>query len=83
MNDYGHIDDTTPSLAISLYKEYRGYGIGTDMMKRMLLFLSDNRYEKVSLSVQKENYALQMYLDVGFKIIDENKEEYTMMCYLQ
>ena len=24
MNDYGHIDDETPSLAISLYKEYRG-----------------------------------------------------------
>jgi len=23
MNDYGHIDDETPSLAISLYKEYR------------------------------------------------------------
>ena len=28
MNDYGHIDDETPSLAISLYKEYRGKGIG-------------------------------------------------------
>ena len=32
MNDYGHIDDETPSLAISLYKEYRGQGIGTNMM---------------------------------------------------
>lgn len=29
MNDYGHIDDETPSLAISIYKEYRGQGIGT------------------------------------------------------
>ena len=26
MNDYGHINDTTPSVAISLYKEYRGRG---------------------------------------------------------
>ena len=25
MNDYGHIDNGTPSLAISLYKEYRGW----------------------------------------------------------
>ena len=24
MNDYGHVDDETPSFAISLYKEYRG-----------------------------------------------------------
>lgn len=26
MNDYGHIDNETPSLALSLYKEYRGFG---------------------------------------------------------
>lgn len=37
MHDYGHIDDA-PSLAISLYKEYRGQGIGTNMMKKMLSF---------------------------------------------
>ena len=26
MEDYGHIDDETPSLAIALYKEYRRHG---------------------------------------------------------
>lgn len=36
MNDYGHIDNATPSLAISLYKEYRGFGIGTAMMKKII-----------------------------------------------
>ena len=30
MNDYGHIDNETPSFAISLLKEYRNYGIGTE-----------------------------------------------------
>ena len=49
MNDYGHIDDETPSLAISLYKEYRGQGIGTDMMKEMLSLLKTHGYERVSL----------------------------------
>ena len=34
MNDYGHIDNETPSFAISLLKEYRNYGIGTELMKR-------------------------------------------------
>lgn len=29
MNDYGHIDNQTPSLSISLYKEYRNRGIGS------------------------------------------------------
>lgn len=27
MNDYGHVDDENPSLAISLLKEYRNYAV--------------------------------------------------------
>lgn len=82
MNDYGHIDDRTPSFAISVYKDYRGLGIGTDMMKRMLCILSEKGYEKASLAVQKANYAVKMYRNVGFEIIDENEEEYIMICHL-
>ena len=82
MNDYGHIDDDTPSVAISLYKEYRGCGIGTEMMKRMLSDLQERGYKKVSLSVQKANYAVKMYQRVGFEIVDENDEEYIMVSYL-
>lgn len=82
MNDYGHIDDNTPSFAISLYEEYRGKGIGTDLMKTMLKLLKDKGYKKTSLSVQKNNFAVKMYKNVGFQIIDENKEEYIMVCDL-
>lgn len=82
MNDYGHIDNNTPSFAISLYKEYRGFGIGTNMMIKMLNLLKTYGYQKASLSVQKNNYAFNMYLNVGFKVIDENDEEYIMVTYL-
>lgn len=34
MNDFGHVDDETPSCAISLHKEYRGMGIGTALMEK-------------------------------------------------
>lgn len=82
MNDYGHIDDDTPSFAISLYKEYRGQGIGTALMRTMLDTLKQNGYKKASLAVQKANYALKMYLKVGLEIIDENEEEYIMLVQL-
>ena len=82
MNDYGHIDDETPSLAISLYKEYRGFGIGTAMMKEILALLKSHGYSRVSLSVQKDNYAAKMYLKIGFEIVKENEEEYIMVYYL-
>lgn len=82
MNDYGHIDNDTPSLAISIYKEYRGIGIGTDLMRNMLLLLKQNGYKQASLAVQKENYAVKMYKQVGFVTIGENSEEYIMACEL-
>lgn len=82
MNDYGHIDNETPSLAISLYKEYRGLGIGTAMMKEILALLKAYGYKRVSLSVQKANYAAKLYQKVGFKIARENGEEYIMVNYL-
>ena len=82
MNDYGHIDNETPSLAISLYKEYRGYGIGTAMMKEILTLLKSHGYSRVSLSVQKANYAAKLYQKVGFEIVKETEEEYIMVNYL-
>ena len=82
MDDYGHVDDETPSFAISLLKEYRGNGIGTELMKRMLTELKFCKYKKASLAVQKQNYAVRMYKNVGFEIVDENEEEYIMVCQL-
>ena len=82
MNDYGHVDDETPSFAISLYKEYRGRGIGTRLMKEMLTLLKEKGFKQASLAVQKANYAVRMYEKVGFKTVDENDEEYIMVCEL-
>ena len=79
MNDYGHIDNNTPSLSISLYREYRNKGIGTSLMKEMLKLFRDKGYHQVSLSVQKANYATKMYLKLGFKIIRETDEEFIMV----
>ena len=83
MDDYGHIDDMTPSFAISLYKEYRGMGIGTEMMRKMLAVLEKCGYAQASLAVQKANYAVKMYRKVGFEVVGENEEEYIMLNRLQ
>lgn len=82
MDDYGHVDDETPSFAISLYKEYRGQGIGSQLMVKMLELLKWQGYRKASMAVQKANYAVKMYKNVGFKIVDENAEKYIMVCEL-
>ena len=82
MNDYGQVDDVTPSMAISVYKYYRNHGTGTGLLQNMLGILKRNGYRQVSLSVQKSNYAVRMYQKAGFEIVDEKEEEYIMICRL-
>lgn len=79
MQDYGHIDDRTPSLAISLLPEYRGLGIGTQLLRSLLLLLQENGYLRLSLSVQKDNPALRLYERAGFRILAEKGTEYLML----
>ena len=83
MNDYGHITDGIPSLAISLYKDYRNQGIGTELLREMLQLLPRDGYRQVSLSVQKANYAFRMYQKAGFEVMKETEEEYLMLCELK
>lgn len=65
-------------IAISLYKQYRGYGIGKSLMKSMLGWLKKKDVKRVFLSVQKENFALKMYKNLGFGTIYENYNECIM-----
>ena len=76
---YGHIDDKTPCFSISLHPEYRNQGIGTELMKKMIKFLTEKGYKRGSLSVQKENYAVRLYSKLGFKTVKENNGEYIMV----
>ncbi|MDO5434449.1 GNAT family N-acetyltransferase [Eubacterium sp.] len=79
MEDYGHIDARTPSLAIALFKAYRGLGIGTELMRAMFTRLAEKGWGQVSLSVQKLNGAVRLYRRLGFEVADENSEEYIMV----
>ncbi len=83
MDDYGHIENGVPSLAISLYEQYRGQGIGTSLMMTVLAELKQRGYAKVSLSVQKANAAVRLYRRLGFVTVRETDEEYLMVNYLR
>ena len=67
-----------PELAV-YYKDYRGKGIGTAMMEKMLGTLKQQGYKKVSLSCQKANYAAQWYRRLGFKVYEDKDDEYIMV----
>lgn len=74
-DEYGHIDDETPSFSISLFAPYRGRGIGSAMMRQLLDELRGAGYPRASLSVQKENPAVRLYERLGFRIVGNGFDE--------
>ena len=52
------------------------------VMREMLDLLRQQGYKEASLAVQKANYVVRMYRDVGFRTVDENEEEFIMVCEL-
>lgn len=67
---------------MSIYPQYRSKGIGTTLLKNFLDFLRQKNYTQISLSVQKNNYAINMYKKAGFKIVSEDQSECIMTLFL-
>lgn len=80
---YGWLDRAVPELAVSLFEEYRGQGIGTRLVQEMVQLLRQRGYSRVSLSVSKQNRAVRLYRAVGFEIVREDTEDYLMQLWLQ
>ncbi len=81
---YGHIDNQTPELAISVLPDWRGKSIGTQMMNRLFYLLRKRGYKQTSLSVQKDNPAVAFYKRLGYEITSQKvdhagHEDYIMI----
>ncbi len=76
---YGHIDAETPELALSILPGFRGCGIGTKLMKKLFDVLRDNGFTRTSLSVQKDNPAFRLYQRLGYRVVEEKREDYLMI----
>ena len=75
---YGHIDNETPELAISVLPEFRKHGVGTMLMTHLFELLR-REYKQTSLSVQQKNDAVRFYQRLGYEIIRKNDEEFIMI----
>lgn len=73
---YGYIDNDTPELSIAIAPEYRGQGIGTQLLDH--LFASKCGQSTVSLSVSADNSARRLYERFGFAVVSEIDGSITM-----
>lgn len=79
---YGYVDDDTPELAVAVVPGYRGQGVGSALLER-LLEAAAAEYRSVSLSVSEGNPAAKLYEKLGFKVVGREGTSLTMLKHLE
>ena len=79
---YGFVDAETPELTIAVVPSARGRGHGDELLVALLEQARGDGFEGVSLSVEPENPALQLYERHGFRKVGEREGAWVMRAVL-
>jgi GNAT superfamily N-acetyltransferase len=82
MPGHGFLDETTPELSMAILPEYRGAGIGTALLERLVASLRE-RHDALSLSVARRNPALRLYSRAGFVEVGGDSDTAVMRLVLK
>jgi GNAT superfamily N-acetyltransferase len=69
---FGYVKDEIPELAIAVLPDYRGQGIGAQLLTQ-ILDAAKIKYPAVSLSVRANNSVIRLYERTGFIKIPESE----------
>ncbi|MGH8989261.1 MAG: GNAT family N-acetyltransferase [Acidimicrobiales bacterium] len=76
---YGFVDDATPEITIGVREPAPGRGIGRAMLDMFVAEANRRELQALSLSVEPDNYAMQMYEAVGFRPVGDSAGAVTMV----
>jgi ribosomal protein S18 acetylase RimI-like enzyme len=75
---FGFIDSMTPEMCIALLPDYRGQGIGSALLNQLFEFARED-YASISLSVSTDNPAYRLYERMGFGVVKQEGDSFTMV----
>lgn len=76
----GYIDKKTPVVVVAVHNDYRHQGIGGKMMECLIGYASKKAIPKISLSVSKDNHAINLYRQQGFLETVDKGSAFIMVC---
>ena len=79
---FGYVDDETPEMSIGVARYERGRGIGTALLRGLIAEARSAGIHAISLSVEPDNRAAQLYKREGFGQIGEFDGALTMLLRL-
>jgi len=79
---YGFVDEWTPEVTAGVIAQWRGQGLGRLLLNTLSQAAAAEGYEKLSLSVEEDNYALGLYEAIGFERLRLVGNAWTMVMHL-
>lgn len=67
---YGFVAPDVPELTIGVAGSWRGRGVGRALLRAVVGQARSAGIRRISLSVERKNFAQQLYLSEGFQIAD-------------
>mgnify|MGYP001779792997 CR=1 FL=1 len=82
IHSYGFLYEGVPEIAIALWPQWRGRGVGTQLLRGLIERLREAGFPAVSLSAQRANRAIHLYQRLGFVEEGGDDEEALMLLRL-
>ena len=67
---YGFVSPDVPELGIGVAAAWRGRGVGRDLLRAIAALAAQAGIGRISLSVERKNFARTLYLSEGFTVVD-------------
>jgi len=78
-HSYGYVASDVPELGIGVVTGFRRRGIGRKLLQTLLAQAHQAGFDRVSLSVERDNPALRLYQSLGFEQVSTVDNAYTMV----
>lgn len=72
---YGFLAADVPELTIGVVAAWRGRGVGRALLRAVESAAADAGIERISLSVERKNFAQRLYLAEGYEVVAEGSPE--------
>ena len=72
---YGFVAEDVPELSIGVAASWRGRGLGRALLRAVAEQARAQGISRISLSVERKNYAQRLYLSEGYRIVDSSDKD--------
>lgn len=79
---FGFIDESIPEVSVAVAPGWRGRGVGSRLLTALIEVARERGFEGLSLSVESRNRAVHLYRRLGFLVVLEENDSYTMRLQL-